>query len=187
MALHLDGARISNAAAALGVPLRAFTTDAGVDVLSFGGTKNGAAARRGDRGAQPRGVSEGLIVPAQAEHAARLEDALRLARSSSRCSRATCGCATPRTPTRWRPACARRSRPRSPPARSRRAVHPADPGERGVRDAARRRAPTACAKRFRFYDWNPATGEVRWMCAFDTTEADVDAFVAAIISEVRVN
>ncbi len=33
---------------------------------------------------------------------------------------------------------------------------------------------------FRFYDWNPATGEVRWMCAFDTTEADVDAFVAEL-------
>ena len=31
---------------------------------------------------------------------------------------------------------------------------------------------------FRFYDWDPATGEVRWMCAFDTTEADVDAFAA---------
>ena len=39
--LHLDGARISNAAAALDVPLRAFTTDAGVDVVSLGGTKNG--------------------------------------------------------------------------------------------------------------------------------------------------
>ncbi|MFX6794013.1 threonine aldolase, partial [Acinetobacter baumannii] len=34
--------RISNAAAALDIPLRAFTRDAGVDVLSFGGTKNGA-------------------------------------------------------------------------------------------------------------------------------------------------
>ena len=42
MKLHIDGARISNAAASLGVPLRAFTRDVGVDVLSFGGTKNGA-------------------------------------------------------------------------------------------------------------------------------------------------
>jgi len=41
MLLHMDGARISNAAAALKVPFRDFTTDAGVDVLSFGGTKNG--------------------------------------------------------------------------------------------------------------------------------------------------
>ena len=39
--LHMDGARISNAAAALGVPLRAITTECGVDVLSFGGTKIG--------------------------------------------------------------------------------------------------------------------------------------------------
>src|SRR5687768_11319324 len=42
MKLHMDGARISNAAASLDLPLRAFTRDAGVDVLSFGGTKNGA-------------------------------------------------------------------------------------------------------------------------------------------------
>jgi threonine aldolase len=38
---HMDGARISNAAAALGVPFKAFTTEVGVDLLSFGGTKNG--------------------------------------------------------------------------------------------------------------------------------------------------
>src|SRR5687768_2860090 len=38
---------------------------------------------------------------------------------------------------------------------------------------------------FRFYDWNEATREVRWMCSFDTTEEDVDAFVAAIRHELR--
>lgn len=38
---HVDGARLCNAAASLGVSLRALTTDLGVDVLSFGGTKNG--------------------------------------------------------------------------------------------------------------------------------------------------
>jgi threonine aldolase len=37
----VDGARLSNAAAALGLPLRAITTDVGADALSFGGTKNG--------------------------------------------------------------------------------------------------------------------------------------------------
>jgi len=41
MYLHMDGARISNAAVALGLPFRRFTRDCGVDVLSFGGTKNG--------------------------------------------------------------------------------------------------------------------------------------------------
>ena len=39
--VHMDGARLANAAVALGLPFRAFTVDAGIDVLSFGGTKNG--------------------------------------------------------------------------------------------------------------------------------------------------
>jgi threonine aldolase len=39
--LHMDGARLANAAVSLNLPFKAFTTDAGVDVLSFGGTKNG--------------------------------------------------------------------------------------------------------------------------------------------------
>ena len=50
MVLHMDGARIANAAVNLGLDLRAITVDAGVDVLSFGGAKNGMlygeAARR---------------------------------------------------------------------------------------------------------------------------------------------
>jgi len=41
MLLHMDGARIANAAVYLGLPFRKFTTDGGVDLLSFGGTKNG--------------------------------------------------------------------------------------------------------------------------------------------------
>jgi len=41
MFLHMDGARIANAAASLGQTLRQATRDLGVDVLSFGGTKNG--------------------------------------------------------------------------------------------------------------------------------------------------
>jgi threonine aldolase len=41
MFLHMDGARLANAAVSLNLPFKAFTTDAGVDVLSFGGTKNG--------------------------------------------------------------------------------------------------------------------------------------------------
>ncbi|MEI9897272.1 MAG: low specificity L-threonine aldolase [Chthoniobacter sp.] len=40
---HMDGARFANAVAALGVPPRAITWEAGVDVLSFGGAKNGLA------------------------------------------------------------------------------------------------------------------------------------------------
>jgi threonine aldolase len=39
-------------------------------------------------------------------------------------------------------------------------------------------------QRFRFYTWDQATGEVRWMCSWDTTDADVDAFAAAIAEEM---
>ncbi len=41
MLLHMDGARVANAAVSLNLPFKSFTTNAGVDVLSFGGTKNG--------------------------------------------------------------------------------------------------------------------------------------------------
>jgi len=41
MLLHMDGARIANAAVSLGLNFKAFTKDCGVDILSFGGTKNG--------------------------------------------------------------------------------------------------------------------------------------------------
>jgi threonine aldolase len=41
MFLHMDGARIANAAVSLDLPFKSFTTDSGVDILSFGGTKNG--------------------------------------------------------------------------------------------------------------------------------------------------
>jgi threonine aldolase len=42
--LHMDGARLANAAVSLDLPFKKFTTDAGVDILSFGGTKNGLMA-----------------------------------------------------------------------------------------------------------------------------------------------
>jgi len=41
MFVHMDGARIANAAVSLDLPFKEFTKDAGIDVLSFGGTKNG--------------------------------------------------------------------------------------------------------------------------------------------------
>ena len=39
-------------------------------------------------------------------------------------------------------------------------------------------------RRFRFYDWDAAKGEVRWVCSFDTTPEDVDAFLSALRSEL---
>ena len=39
-------------------------------------------------------------------------------------------------------------------------------------------------ERYRFYDWDRAAGQVRWMTSFDTTEADIDGFVEAIREEL---
>jgi threonine aldolase len=36
-----------------------------------------------------------------------------------------------------------------------------------------------------FYTWNAQTGEVRWMCSWDTTPEEVDAFAAAIARACR--
>ena len=51
------------------------------------------------------------------------------------------------------------------------------------------RLPTEATRRLQgrshFYVWDEATGEVRWMTAFDTTEGEVDAFAAAIGEELR--
>jgi len=60
MALHLDGARVWNAAAALGTSMREFTVDAGVDILSLGGTKNGLLGAEAIVVLNPERV-EGLI------------------------------------------------------------------------------------------------------------------------------
>jgi threonine aldolase len=178
MTVHLDGARIANAAAALGVPLRAFTTDAGVDVLSFGGTKNGLLYGEAVVVLDPA-ASEGLLFLRKlnmqlaskmrfvsAQLIALLEGDLWLrsashanamaARLRSSLESASLDGLEFTQPTQ---------------ANAVFAVLPA-----GVADALR--------VDFRFYDWDPARREVRWMAAFDTTEADIDAFVAAITARL---
>jgi threonine aldolase len=45
-------------------------------------------------------------------------------------------------------------------------------------------AAAALQERWRFYVWNEATGEVRWMCSWDTTPEDVDEFAADVAETV---
>jgi threonine aldolase len=174
MLLHLDGARISNAAASLGVPFRELTTDAGVDVVSFGGTKNGLLYGEAILVLNPE-ASEGLqflrkinmqlaskMRFVSAQLLALLTDDLYL-RSASHANAMA---------ARLREALERRGLPgleftQETQANAVFAVLPV-----GVADQIR--------ERFFFYDWNAATREVRWMTTFDTTEQDVDDFVEAI-------
>jgi threonine aldolase len=184
MKVHLDGARISNAAAALGVPLRDFTTDAGVDILSFGGTKNGLLYGEAVVVLDPE-ASEGLVYLRKlnmqlaskmrfvsAQLIALLADDLYLRAAGH----ANAMAARLRSSLEERIASgeiAGLSFSQSTDANAVFAVLPA-----GVADRLR--------ESFRFYDWDAARNEVRWMASFDTTTDDIDTFVAAITRELAV-
>ncbi|NKY30904.1 threonine aldolase [Nocardia gamkensis] len=176
MLVHVDGARLANAAAALGLPPRAFTTDAGVDVLSFGGTKNGLMLGEAIVVLNPDAVCGTAYLRkaalqlaskmryVSAQFVALLEGDLWLRNAGHANAMAT------------RLATAVAQVPgveivRPVQANAVFAVLPREVTER-------------LRKRFRFHVWDERTGEVRWMCSFDTTEADVDAFAAAIAREM---
>src|SRR4051812_22383805 len=174
--LHVDGARLANAAAALDLPLRALTTDAGVDALSFGGTKNGlvmgeaVVVLRHDLG-------EG--IPYLRKQSMQLASKMRFLAAQFDVLLES---------DRWR---------HGADHANAMATRLADAvaGTPGVRITQRVQANAVFAvlppgaaerlqRRWRFYGWDESTGEVRWMCSWDTTPADVDAFAADIRSAV---
>ena len=182
MAVHLDGARIWNAAAALGVPFREFTTNAGVDILSFGGTKNGLLGAEAIVVINPDRV-DGMIflrkTSMQLASKMRFMSAQLLSLFEGGLGLRSAGQANAMA------------------ARLRSALEAgiADGSISGLSFSQATQANAVFAilandaadrirERVRFYDWDRALGQVRWMCAFDTTEADVDNFVAVIREEL---
>ena len=181
MRLHLDGARIANAAASLDLPLRAFTRDAGVDVLSFGGTKNGAMLGEAIV-VLDAAASEGLVFSRKFS----MQLASKMRFISAQLVALLEGDLWLRN--------ARHSNAMAARLRAGIEAGLADGSIRGVAftqptqaNAVFATLPEGTAGRlresFHFYDWDASRGEVRWMCSFDTTEEDVDAFVAAIARE----
>ncbi|WP_443075700.1 threonine aldolase family protein [Streptomyces sp. TRM 70351] len=176
MVVHLDGSRLANAAAALDVPMRAFTNVAGVDLLSLGGTKNGAVfgeavivlnpgAVRGMKHLRKLSMqlaSKMRFVSVQLEALLAGDLWLRNARHAN--------------------AMARRLYEGVRTVEGVRVLHPVEANAVFARlphDVSER-----LQKRYRFYFWDEAAGDVRWMCSFDTTEEDVDGFVAALRAEM---
>jgi threonine aldolase len=175
MRVLLDGARIANAAVTLGVGFREFTTDIGVDAVSFGGTKNGAMTaesvvvlnpdianavpylRKTDMqlASKMRYMSAQLLALLTDDLWAR--NATNANAMAQRLADAVAGIDDVHVT-------------RTPQANAVFAIMPADVTAR-------------LQERFGFYTWDQATGEVRWMCSWDTTEADVDAFAEAIAAE----
>ena len=172
MTVHLDGARISNAAASLSVPFSAFTRDAGVDIVSFGGTKNGLMGAEAIVVLNPEAV-HGLIYLRKMN----MQLASKMRFVSAQLIALLEGDLWSRSATHAN-AMATRLRAALEDVHGVNFTQPTQANgvfatlPLGVADELR--------KEFRFYDWNPATGEVRWMCAWDTTEGDVDRFAAAV-------
>ncbi|MEU4105745.1 low specificity L-threonine aldolase [Streptomyces tanashiensis] len=176
MKVHLDGARIANAAASLDVPMRAFTNAVGVDVISYGGTKNGML------------FGEAVVVlnPDAVSHMKHLRKLSMQLASKMRFVSVQLEALLAKD--LW----LRNARHANAMAQRLAA------GVRGVdgveilypvqANAVFARLPHEVSRRlqerFRFYFWDEAAGDVRWMCAFDTKEDDVDAFLQALKEEM---
>lgn len=175
MVVHVDGSRLANAAAHLGTGFAEFTTDAGVDVLSFGGTKNGMLLGeavvvlnpdvvrnlRYLRKSSMQLASKMRFISVQFE--ALLGGDLWLRNAAHANAMAT------------RLAAAVGELPGVTLSRQ--------PQANAVFATLDPDVTARLQKRFRFYTWNEHTGEVRWVTTFDTTEADIDAFATAIAEE----
>lgn len=172
MYFHIDGARLGNAAVALGCTFKEMTTDLGVDAVSFGGTKNGLMMAEAVVLLNPK-LAEGFkyrrkqamqlcskmrFIAAQfdayfandlwkrhAEHANRMAQLLYNAVKD-----------IPNV----------------------KVVYPVQAN--GVFAQLPQKVWKELQKHYFFYDWDEAADIVRWMCAFDTTEEDINAFVALL-------
>ncbi|MEJ2636852.1 MAG: low specificity L-threonine aldolase [Calditrichia bacterium] len=172
MLLHMDGARISNAAAFLNLSPKEITADVGVDVLSYGGTKNGMMfgeaviffnreLSREFKYIRKQGMQLGSKMRfISAQFSALLENDLWLenALHSNKMARKLYEKIKDMPEIRV-----------TQPVQSN-AVFAIVPPEfiPRIRD------------KFFFYMWDEENSEVRWMTAFDTTEEDIDNFVKVI-------
>jgi threonine aldolase len=172
MWLHLDGARLSNAAASLGVGLGAFGSQAGVDVLSYGGTKNGAMGAEAVVSFLPADTSSLRFIRKQSMQLAskmRFVSAQFVALLSDDLWRTNAEHAN---------AMAQRLAAGASQIPGIRLAYPVEAN--GVFAVLPSAVTAAVQREFPFYVWDEATGVVRWMASFDTTEQDVDDFVAVV-------
>jgi threonine aldolase len=168
MFLHVDGARIANAVAAQGVNLRQATRDVGIDVLSFGATKNGALGAEAVVFFNPelaanfkfyrkQGMqlaSKMRFISAQFEALFTEELWLQNARHANRMAQLL-----------------KREISRIPQVKI---IYNVEAN--GVFAQIPRKAIAKLQKRYFFYVWNEAQSVVRWMCSWDTSADDVKQF-----------
>jgi threonine aldolase len=174
--VHLDGARIANAAAALGGDVRSFTVDAGVDVLTFGGTKNGLMYGEAVVFLTPELGRTARFVRKQA---AQLPSKMRFVSAQFEALL---------TNDLW---LRNAGHANAMAARLADRVEGIDgvvlqrrPEVNAVFATVPRDALEALQAWSFFWVWDEPTTEVRWMTSFDTTEADIDTFADGVASLV---
>jgi threonine aldolase len=177
MFLHMDGARIANAAVSLGVNLRQATRDLGVDVLSFGGTKNGLMGAeavvffdrklaRNFQFLRKQGMqlaSKMRFISAQLE-ALLSNDLWRKNAQHANHMAKLLEKAVSRIP-------------------GIRIVYPVEAN--AVFAQIPHDAIAKLQQRYFFYVWSEEESVVRWMCSFDTTEQDVKQFAKFVAEMIR--
>ena len=170
--VHVDGARFANAAAALGISLPELVRAAGIDLLSFGGTKNGLMVGEAVV-VFDRELVQGMLhlrkqtlqlaskmryIAAQFDGLLQDDLWLQNATHANAMAQRLCDAVSDIDGVVVK---------RRPAANAVFAILPP-----AVRDRL--------LQEFDFYEWDDVTGEVRWMCSWDTTEADIDEFAAAV-------
>src|SRR5579862_4491366 len=176
MFLHMDGARIANAAVSLGLTLREATRDLGVDVLSFGGTKNGAMGAEAvvffDKKLSRDFLyrrKQGMQLASKSRYIAAQLDALL-------------------SNNLWRKNAENANRRAELLEKELRKIPQVKivykVEANGVFAQLPRAAITKLQQRYFFYVWNEERSLVRWMCSFDTTERDVKQFAKLVSKAV---
>lgn len=177
MFLHVDGARIANAAVSLGQTLRQATRDLGIDILSFGGTKNGMLG----------GEAVVFFHPEQAENFLYLRKQSMQLASKMRFVAAQFEAML--TNDLWRRSAEHANRMASVLAKELNRI----PGVRivwkveanGVFAQIPHHAIEKIKQQYFFYTWIEEESIVRWMCSFDTTEEDIRKFVAVVADAMK--
>jgi threonine aldolase len=170
--LHMDGARLANAAAHLGVGLREASRDCGVDALSFGGTKNGLMCGEAVVFFRPE-LAEGF----QYIRKQGMQLASKMRFISAQMARLLEGDLWLRNATHANHM-ARLLAEKAAQVPGVNVLRPVQAN--GVFARLPENAIEPLQREYDFLVWDDRTREVRWMTSFDTTPEDVEGFVAAL-------
>ena len=168
----MDGARIANAAVALGVSLREATVDYGIDIMSFGGTKNGMM------------IGEAVLIFNEklAENAPFYQKQSAQLYSKNRFIAAQFGAVLKdelwKETARHSNKMARLLSAELSDIKGISITQKTDAN--GIFAVLPREITPALQEEFHFYIWDETTNEARLMCSFDTTEEEVFSFAQAI-------